>query len=108
MGYSRLQEISIFDEPHRMLDHIYFTIAHESNLRSVFKEFAASEQRKVSQRFREMSMSLENTLNEIKISFDRQIDQTYQTLLSHLDSLKSMTEIMWKNKRNKSFSMLKF
>ncbi len=91
-----------------MLNHVYFTIAHESDLRSVFKKFAANEQRKVSQRFREMSMSLENTLNEIKISFDRQIDQTYQTLLSHLDSLKSMAELMWKNKRNKSFSMLKF
>lgn len=35
-------------------------------------------------------MSLENTFNEIKIIFDKKIDHTYQTLLSQLDSLKSM------------------
>ena len=37
MGISKFQETSIIDEPQRMLDHIYFTIAHESDLRKVFK-----------------------------------------------------------------------
>lgn len=87
-----------------MLDHIYFTIAHESDLRDAFKQFAVSEQEKISQRFREMMMSLENTLNEIKISMDKRIDESYKTLLGQLDSIKSMAELMWKDKRSKAFS----